>query len=300
MGKKKGTVAFPDTAAVEIVVGGKKRVFDIDDPKLPDWIGDKALQSGGYPYAKRMDKDEYEDRLEALQVELVKLQTWMQSSGERVMAVFEGRDAAGKGGTIFALRQYMNPRTARNVALPKPTETERGQWYYQRYVTHFPTAGEFVTFDRSWYNRGVVEPVMGFCTPDQNRLFLAETPRFEQMIVDDGIRLFKFWLNIGRETQLQRFHDRRHDPLKVWKFSPIDIAGMKLWDDYTRRRDEMLAATHTEHAPWTIVRANDKRRSRIAVLQRLLRSIDYGGRDLGAIGTEDARIIGEGPAFLGA
>lgn len=297
---KSANAGIDPTAPVEIVVAGKKRVFDIEDPTLPDWIEKKSLTAGGYPYADRLDKKLYEKTLEVLQIELVKLQSWLQATGERVMAVFEGRDAAGKGGTIFVVRQYMNPRSARNVALPKPSETERGQWYFQRYVVHFPTAGEFVTFDRSWYNRGVVEPVMGFCTPEQNRKFLEEAPLVEKTVVNDGIRLFKFWLNIGQETQLERFHDRRHSPLTRWKFSPIDIAGIRLWDEYTRRRDEMLAATHSDHAPWTIVRANDKRRARLAVMRRILLSVPYAGRDLAAIGKEDSLIIGEGPAFLSA
>lgn len=184
------------------------------------------------------------------------------------------------------------------MALPKPTEVERSQWYFQRYVDHFPAAGEIVLFDRSWYNRGVVEPVMGFCTPEECRAFLRDAPRLEQMIVDEGIHLFKFWLNIGREMQLKRFHDRRHDPLKIWKLSPMDIAALTKWKDYTKARDSMLAATHTPHAPWTVVKANDKRRARINVIRHLLLSIDYEGRDLDAIGGLDHDIAGEGPQFL--
>jgi polyphosphate kinase 2 len=288
----------PDTAAVTIKVGGSKRTFDVDDPILPDWVKDRALKADGFPYDKKMKNEKYLALLENLQIELVKLQAWLQSSGQRVLAVFEGRDAAGKGGTIFVLRQYMNPRSARDVALPKPTETEKGQWYYQRYVEHFPTAGEFVTFDRSWYNRAGVEPVMGFCTPEQHERFLAETPNFERLIVDEGIHFFKFWLNIGRETQLERFHERRHNPLKQWKFSPMDIAGMSKWDDYTRARDEMIARTHTRQAPWNVVRANDKRRARIEVIRHVLRSLAYEGRDLEAIGKPDRDIIMEGPDLL--
>ena len=290
---------LPDTAPVRITVAGTERVFDIDDPVLPDWIKDAAMSSGGYPHGKKMDKDEYEKTLERLQIELVKLQLWLQATGERVMAIFEGRDAAGKGGTIFVLRQYMNPRSARNVALPKPTERERGQWYYQRYVEHFPTAGEFVTFDRSWYNRGVVEPVMGFCTAEQCDRFLEETPTFEHMIVNDGIHFFKFWLNIGQEMQLERFHDRRHDPLKIWKFSPIDVAGMSKWDEYTRARDRMMKHTHTDHAPWIVLRANDKRRSRLAAIRRILKTLPYDGRDDAAIGEEDEKIILSGADVIG-
>ncbi|RST86896.1 polyphosphate kinase 2 [Aquibium carbonis] len=290
---------MPANEPVRIMVDGKERVFDIDDPKLPGWVEDRSMSAGGYPYDKKMDKKEYEETLENLQVELVKLQYWLQSTGKRVMVLFEGRDAAGKGGTIFVVRQYMNPRSARNVALTKPTETERGQWYYQRYVAHFPTAGEFVTFDRSWYNRAGVEPVMGFCTPRQHELFLEETPKFEQMIVDEGIHFFKFWLNIGQETQLERFHDRRHDPLKVWKFSPIDLAGMTKWDDYTRARDRMMKHTHTDHAPWTVLRANDKRRSRLAAIRRILKTLPYDGRDDAVIGLEDEKIVCPGSDIIG-
>jgi polyphosphate kinase 2 len=288
----------PDTAAVTLKIAGVKRVFDVDDPVLPDWVEERSLKAGGFPYDKKMKDKDYEELLENLQIELVKLQAWLQASGQRVMALFEGRDAAGKGGTIFVVRQYMNPRSARNVALPKPTETERGQWYYQRYVEHFPTAGEFVTFDRSWYNRAGVEPVMGFCTPEQHERFLAETPNFEKLIVDEGIHFFKFWLDIGRETQLKRFYERRHNPLKQWKFSPMDIAGMTKWDDYTRARDEMISRTHTRHAPWVVVRANDKKRSRIEVIRHLLRSLAYEGRDLEVIGKPDHEIVLPGPELL--
>lgn len=287
-----------DLPPIKIWIDGKAREFDMDDPELPDWIEDNKLTAGGYPYDKKLKSGEYEETLEALQIELVKAQTWMQATSARVLALFEGRDAAGKGGTIFAVHEYMNPRTARNVALAKPTETELGQWYFQRYVSRFPTAGEFVSFDRSWYNRAGVEPVMGFCTPDQHRKFLDEAPQFERMIVNDGIHFFKFWLDIGQETQLERFHDRRHSKLKSWKFSPIDIAGIEKWDDYTKARNEMVRRTHSKESPWTIVRANDKRRARIAVIRRLLLSLPYDGRDLDVIGKEDKKIIGEGPGFL--
>ena len=285
---------------MKIVVAGRKRIFDIEDPVLPDWVKDNEIGAGGYPYSGKMKQKEYEPVLETLQVELTKLQSWLQATGERVMIVLEGRDAAGKGGTIFVLRQYLNPRTARNVALPKPTETERGQWYFQRYVAQFPTSGEFVTFDRSWYNRAGVEPVMGFCTPEQHRRFLDDVPQFELSIVKEGIRFFKFWLDISQETQLGRFHDRRHSPLTNWKFSPIDIAGIGKWDDYSEKRDLMFERTHTAYAPWTSVRANDKRRARLAVMRRVLLSIPYEGRDKTAIGAEDTQIISQAPEFLAA
>ncbi|MCB1493050.1 MAG: polyphosphate kinase 2, partial [Rhodobiaceae bacterium] len=207
-------------------------------------------------------------------------------------------DAAGKGGTIFRFRQYMSPRAARIVALPKPTDRERGEWYYQRYIDHFPTEGELALFDRSWYNRAVVEPIMGFCTPEQTDKFLSETPAFEKMLVRDGVKLFKFWLNIGREMQLLRFHERRHDPLKVWKISPVDLKAVDKWDDYTAARDRMIAETHTEMAPWTIVRANDKRRLRVNAIRHALTHLDYEGKDEKAIGTIDDKIVGQGPGFL--
>ena len=288
----------PKNGPVRIKVGKEERSFDIDDPVLPDWIDKNALKSGNYPYDDKLPQKEYDETLEQLQTELVKLQAWLQKTGKRVLTVFEGRDAAGKGGTIFAVRQYMNPRTARNVALTKPTETERGQWYYQRYVQQFPTSGEFVTFDRSWYNRAGVEPVMGFCTPEQHRQFLDETPQFEKMVVDEGIHFFKFWLDISQEMQLKRFHDRRHSPLKNWKFSPMDVAGMSKWDEYTKAIEQMVETTHTQNAPWIVVQANDKRRARIAVIRHILRALPYDGRDLDKVGRPDGKVIHEGMKFL--
>ena len=286
-----------DSRAVEIKIGDKTRIFDIDDPKLPDWVDDKALESGGYPYDKKMDKDEYEETLEKLQVELVKVQFWLQETGHRIISVFEGRDAAGKGGSIHVTRAYLNPRTARIVALNKPTETERGQWYYQRYVANFPTAGEFVMFDRSWYNRAGVEPVMGFCSDEQYEDFLNETPHFEKMVITEGIHFFKFWLSIGREMQIKRFHDRRHDPLKVWKLSPMDIAALNRWDDYSEKRDRMLKETHTDRAPWTVVLSNDKRRARINLVRHMLQKLHYTGKDEKVIGEIDDKILMPGADF---
>lgn len=298
MKKAEDLAGVSGSNAVKLKIDGTERVFDVDDPKLPDWVDNKALSSGGFPYDKKLDEEEYEKTLVTLQIELVKLQAWMQKTGARVLAIFEGRDAAGKGGTITVVRQNMNPRWARNVALTKPTETERGQWYFQRYVSQFPTCGEFVTFDRSWYNRAGVEPVMGFCTTEQHQQFLKEVPRFEKMIVREGIFFFKFWLNIGQEMQLKRFHERRHSLLRNWKFSPIDVAGMSKWDDYTEKRDMMLEKTHTEEAPWTVIRGNDKRRARLAAIRRMLVKVPYENRNLDAIGKEDGQIIGEGRSFL--
>lgn len=290
--------AQTESRAVTLTIGGKQQIYDIDRPDLPDWIENHALKSGGFPYDKKLSQKDYDEELTQLQIELVKVQFWMQKTGERVMALLEGRDAAGKGGAIHATLSYMNPRTARVVALTKPTETERGQWYFQRYVSHFPTAGEFVLFDRSWYNRAGVEPVMGFCSPAQYEGFLEQVPRFEKLIEQEGIRFFKFWLDTGREMQLKRFHDRRHDPLKCWKLSPMDIAALDKWDDYTKKRDRMLKETHTQRAPWTVLHANDKRRARLNLIRHMLLSLDYEGKDPAKIGKLDKKIIGSGPDFL--
>ena len=278
--------------------GATNRKFDLDDPRLPDWVKKNAFGSGDFPYDEAYDEDRFDDELEALQIELVKLQTWAIDKNERIVIVFEGRDAAGKGSLIGAFRQYMSPRRTRVVALPKPTDTERGQWYFQRYVGHMPTVGEVVMFDRSWYNRAGVEPVMGFCTPEQTEMFLKEAPRFEDMLTDEGIRLVKFYIDVGREMQLSRFHDRRHNPLKVWKVSPIDLAAVDKFDDYTRARDRMLEMTHTDGAPWTVVLGNDKRRLKLDAIRHVLMLFDYPDKDRRVIGAIDEKILGRGPEFL--
>ena len=288
----------PTSPIIELKSGGKSREFDLNNAKLPNWLEEAAQTSGGYPYEKNMKRGDYENKLEGLQEELVKVLSWLQNSGERVMIIFEGRDAAGKGGTINRFRQYMNPRHARTVALSKPSDVERGQWYFQRYVDHFPTSGELVMFDRSWYNRAGVEPVMGFCSEQQHANFLDDAPAFEKMITDEGIHLFKFWLNVGREMQLLRFHERRHSSLKMWKLSPIDIKALTKWDEYTVARDTMLAKTHAPHAPWSIIRTNDKKRGRINAISRVLSSLDYKGKKPGKIYRLDDKISGEGPDFL--
>ncbi|EFL89820.1 polyphosphate kinase 2 [Ahrensia sp. R2A130] len=285
-------------SALDLNVNGKKRSFDIDDPDLPDWVSDNEFSSGNYPYEKKLKKSLYKEQLEALQLELVKLQAHRLETGKRIMVLFEGRDAAGKGGTIGAFREYLKPRNARVVALSKPTDVEQGQWYYQRYIYHFPTAGNMTMFDRSWYNRGGVEPVMGFCSPQQHQQFLAQTPDFEKLLVDEGYAFFKIWLNVGQEMQIKRFHDRRHNPMKSWKLSPIDLVALTKWDDYTKARDEMLAATHTDHAPWTIIRSNDKRRARLEAIRTVLNAVEYEGKDKSAIGESDDKIAGCGPDFL--
>ncbi|WP_332698735.1 polyphosphate kinase 2 [Devosia sp.] len=272
--------------------------FDLDNPELPKAIKKHAMTSGGYPYEDKLDKDIYEAQMYRLQLQLVLLQAHLATSGERVMIVFEGRDAAGKGGTIKTYLENLNPRHNLIAALPKPNDRERTQWYFQRYVDWLPAAGETVLFDRSWYNRAGVEPVMGFSTPEQTEHFLEEAPEFEKRITKDGIHLFKFWLSIGREMQLKRFHDRRHDPLKIWKLSPIDLEALARWDAYTAARDEMLKRTDCAHAPWTVVRTNDKLRGRINVIQSVLHRMDFPGKNLKAIGEIDPNITLSAEAFL--
>ncbi|KFC61252.1 hypothetical protein FF80_04043 [Devosia sp. LC5] len=272
--------------------------FDIEDPNLPKAIEKHAMRSGGYPYEDKLDNKIYEAEMYALQKQLVLLQAHLAASGERVMLVFEGRDAAGKGGTIKRYLENLNPRYNLIAALPKPNDRERTQWYFQRYVDWLPAAGETVLFDRSWYNRAGVEPVMGFCTPEQTEAFLDEAPEFEKRITKDGIHLFKFWLSIGREMQLKRFHDRRHDPLKVWKLSPIDLEALGKWDAYSAARDVMLERTDSKHAPWTVIRANDKKRGRLNVIRTVLDALDYQGKSPKAIGEIDPKIRLSADAFL--
>lgn len=283
---------------VTIRVDGQQREFDIDDPNLPDWVSEQAFVSADYPYAKRMKRSHYENELKQLHLELVKLQAHQRKSGHRILIAFEGRDAAGKGGTIGAFRSFLNARHARVVALSKPTEKEQGEWYFQRYISHFPSFGEMVMFDRSWYNRAGVEPVMGFCSEQQHKTFLEQVPAFEKQIVDDGISFFKIWLNIGQEMQLKRFHDRRHNPMKSWKLSPIDMKSLDKWNDYTSARDQMLNSTHNDTTPWTVVRTNDKRRGRLNAMRHVLSQVEYEGKDPSAIGSTDNDILGSGPEFL--
>ncbi|MDE2457464.1 MAG: polyphosphate kinase 2 [Burkholderiales bacterium] len=219
---------------------------------------------------KRMSRKDYLDALTRLEIELNDLARWLQHSGQRLMVLLEGRDTAGKGGTVIAISATLNPRQCRTVALPKPDEREATQWYYQRYVEHLPAAGEIVLFDRSWYNRAGVERVMGYCTESEARAFLKQTPVFERMLVDEGILLFKYWLTVDQAEQEQRFADRLADPLKRWKLSPVDVAAREKYAEYGRARDEMLAATHTRHAPWTLVDYNDQRRGRLTLIRHLL------------------------------
>ncbi|MEO0929614.1 MAG: polyphosphate kinase 2 [Pseudomonadota bacterium] len=245
-----------------------------------------------YPYEARWDRDDYETALADLQIELVRMQAWARDTGQRIAIVFEGRDAAGKGGTIKRLRENLNPRGAKLVALSKPTEVEAAQWYFQRYIAHLPAKGEITIFDRSWYNRGVVEHVFGFCTPQQRESWFKQVPEFEHMLVDEGIKLFKIWLNVGQATQLKRFLDRENDPLKQWKLSWIDVEGLAKWDAYTDAIGETLDRTHNEEAPWTIIRSDDKRRARVNAIRSVLCDLDYTYKDRHALGEVDNKVAG--------
>ena len=245
-----------------------------------------------YPYDGRMDKSRYKRELEALQIELAKLQAWARGTGARAAVVFEGRDAAGKGGTIKRFRENLNPRVARLVALPKPSDREATQWYFQRYVPHLPAAGEIVLFDRSWYNRGVVEKVMGFCTDAERETFFRQVLDFEALLVEEGVVLVKIWLTVGRAEQLRRFLAREADPLKHWKLSRIDVEGLSLWDDYTAAIAETLTRSHSDIAPWTVIRSDDKRRARLEAIRAVLERLDYAGRDPDAIGAGDPKVRG--------
>ncbi|MBU3259759.1 polyphosphate kinase 2 [Roseovarius sp. PS-C2] len=254
------------------------------------------ILDSSYPHSERLPRKHYEKDLEALQIELVKLQAWAKESGARIAIVFEGRDAAGKGGTIKRFREYLNPRGARVVALSKPSDIEATQWYFQRYIDHLPAGGEIVFYDRSWYNRGVVEKVFGFCTDEQREHFFAQVPDFERMLVDEGIYLFKFWLNVGRAEQLRRFLQREGSPLKQWKLSRIDVEGLRKWDAYSAAISETLERSHTDHAPWTIIRSDDKRRARTEAIRHVLSHIDYHRKDTRAVGKPDPAVCG-GPGI---
>ncbi|MEL6747501.1 MAG: polyphosphate kinase 2 [Pseudomonadota bacterium] len=252
------------------------------------------FETGQYPYATRMPWRRYETTKNELQVELLKVQGWVKEQGHRIVIIFEGRDAAGKGGTIKRFMEHLNPRGARVVALEKPTEQERSQWYYQRYVEHLPSAGEIVMFDRSWYNRAGVERVMGFCSSQDYLEFMRQTPELERMLVRDGIKLFKFWFSVTQDEQLRRFKDREEKPLKRWKLSPIDKLSVDKWDDYTEAKEDMFFYTDTADAPWTVVKSNDKRRARINCMRHFLANLDYPEKDRKVVGQPDPLIVGSG------
>jgi polyphosphate kinase 2 len=265
---------------------------DLLDDDAPSILEDDGSWRQGYPYETKLSREEYEEQKHLLQIELLKLQSWVRETGERIVLVFEGRDAAGKGGTIKRFMEHLNPRGARVVALEKPTDRELTQWYFQRYVAHLPAAGEMVFFDRSWYNRAGVERVMGYCTPAQYLEFTRSAPEFEQMLVQSGIRLVKFWFSVGEGEQRRRFLERRTDPVKRWKLSPTDLASLDKWQEYTEAKEAMFFYTDTPQAPWTVVKSNDKKRARIEAMRWVLNAFDYPGKDRELVGVPDALVIG--------
>jgi polyphosphate kinase 2 len=263
-----------------------KGISHPDDELAKDW------REGGYPYKNLMSRRSYEKQKYALQVELLKLQAWVKETGQKVVIVFEGRDAAGKGGTIKRFMEHLNPRGARVVALEKPSEVERGQWYFQRYVEHLPTAGEIVLFDRSWYNRAGVERVMNFCTPDEYNEFMRQTPEFERNLARSGIHLIKFWFSVSRSEQHRRFEERKVHPLKQWKLSPIDLASLDKWDDYTKSKEAMFFYTDTADAPWTVIKSDCKKRARLNAMRYILHKLPYGNKELAHVGPLDPLLVG--------
>ncbi len=259
---------------------------DADEELAPDW------RKGGYPYKNLMSRKAYEKQKYRLQVELLKLQAWVKQTGQKVVILFEGRDAAGKGGTIKRFMEHLNPRGARVVALEKPSEVERGQWYFQRYVQHLPTAGEIVLFDRSWYNRAGVERVMGFCSNDEYTEFMRQAPEFERNLVRAGMHVIKFWFSVSREEQRRRFKERETHPLKQWKLSPIDKASLDKWSDYTKAKEAMFFNTDIAEAPWTVVKSDCKKRARLNALRHVLHQLPYANKDLDKIGQLDPLLVG--------
>jgi polyphosphate kinase 2 len=266
---------------------------DDDDPVLVNLDGDPIdTWREGYPYSARMERVDYDHEKRLLQIELLKLQNWIKSSGERLVVLFEGRDAAGKGGTIKRFMEHLNPRGARVVALERPSEREATQWYFQRYIAHLPAAGEIVLFDRSWYNRAGVERVMGFCGRSEYLEFMRQAPELERMLVRSGIHLVKFWFSVSRREQQTRFVIRQVDPVRQWKLSPTDLASLDRWDDYTEAKEAMFFYTDTADAPWTVIKSNDKKRARIQAMRHVLSRFPYDGKDYEVVNQVDAHLVG--------
>jgi polyphosphate kinase 2 len=294
--------AFSDAAAEPAFVPKKtaKPVkVEAFSRRDPDAIR-HAFETGDYPYKTKVTEKAYLERMLPLQAELLKAQNWIKQSGEKIVVLFEGRDAAGKGGTIKRFMEHLNPRGARIVALEKPSERERSQWYFQRYIGHLPAAGEVVFFDRSWYNRAGVERVMGFCTPNEYLEFMRQCPEVERMLVRSGVRLYKYWFSVTREEQKRRFQSRETDPLKQWKLSPIDKASLDKWDDYTEAKEAMFFNTDTADAPWTIIKSNDKKRARLNCMLHFLASIPYDNKDHRVVVGPDPLIVGSSSLVIGA
>jgi len=285
-----------DTSGVEKSKDGRHKLAEMrHDPEAVR----KAFETGAYPYKTKMKRAAYETHKAELQVELLKVQNWAQETGERIVLIFEGRDAAGKGGTIKRFMEHLNPRGARVVALAKPSEREKTQWFFQRYIEHLPSAGEMVLFDRSWYNRAGVERVMGFCSPNDYLEFMRECPELERMYVRSGIRMFKYYFSVTKEEQHRRFAERATDPLKRWKLSPVDKASMDKWDDYTEAKEAMFFYTDTADAPWTIIKSDDKKRARLNCLAHFLSALDYPGKDHSVVRGPDPLIAGNSNHVIG-
>jgi polyphosphate kinase 2 len=291
--------ASPLSSAVDLSRYRLQALPDVDSDE--DWDDDGELYGPdglrvetwreGYPYDERLPRRQYEQEKRRLQIQLLRFQGWVKDTGQQVVVLFEGRDAAGKGGTIKRFTEHLNPRGARVVALDKPSEREQTQWYFQRYVTHLPAAGEIVLFDRSWYNRAGVERVMGYATEEQYRRFVRQAPEFERMLVDSGVTLVKFWFSVSRREQRTRFVVRQLDPVRQWKLSPTDLASLDRWDDYTAAKEAMFAATDTPWAPWTVIKSNDKKRARLEAMRYLLSRSDYDDKDDEVVGRPDPQIV---------
>lgn len=289
-----------DSALLDLTADYRVADGHDDDPVLlrPDGTPVDTWRED-YPYDERLDREEYDRDKRLLQIELLKLQDWIKESGERLVILFEGRDAAGKGGTIKRFMEHLNPRGASVVALAKPDEREAAQWYFQRWLAHLPAAGEIVLFDRSWYNRAGVERVMGFCSRKEYLEFLRQAPELERMLVRSGIRLVKFWFSVSQNEQRTRFAIRQVDPVRQWKLSPMDIASLDRWDEYTEAKEAMFFWTDTADAPWTVVKSNDKKRARLEAMRHVLHRFDYTGKDADVVGTPDPQIIGPAGLDLG-
>ena len=281
-----------NVTSTDAYLGGKYSSAFIKKIRKDPAAIENLFKEGNYPYTDRIGRRTYSDEKAKLQIELLKVQNWVKMTGEKIVVIFEGRDAAGKGGTIKRFMEHLNPRAAKVVALEKPTEREKGQWYFQRYIEHLPTSGEILFLDRSWYNRAGVERVMGFCSTDEYQEFMHMCPQFERMMVNSGIKLFKYYFSVTKKEQRNRFDSRMSDPLKQWKMSPVDLAAINLWDEYKRTKEAMFYYTDTEECPWSIVKSDDKKRARLNCMQDFLSRLDYTGKDPSAITGPDPLIVG--------
>ncbi len=282
----------------DIVKSAEAKGIEVDEHVGEREIAPLSFEQGRYPYKRKMGRRQYEAEKAALQAELLKVQLWAQETGQKFVLLFEGRDAAGKGGTIKRFTEHLNPRAARVVALNKPTWEEKGQWFFQRYISELPTSGEMVFYDRSWYNRAGVERVMGFCEPNEYLEFMREAPELERMLVRSGLRLYKYWFSVTRREQRRRFKSRESDPLKQWKLSPIDKASLDKWSDYTDAKEAMFFYTDTADAPWTIIKSNDKKRARLNTMRHFLSTLDYPGKDPEVAVSPDPLIVGSAHQVL--